>query len=90
MQKAVLESSFYPHSTTLGSKCTFLFLGYAFSLASDLFPQDFQLQNEYVFSANCINNLNFSSFSDVPFVIVAQYESTGTLPPFWNLILHTL
>lgn len=73
--KGSLENNFYPHPTTRGRKCTFRFLSYTSSLASNLFPQDFQLQNKHRFCANCINNLNFNSFSVVPFVIVPQYKN---------------
>lgn len=76
--KGSLENNFCLHPTTWGRKCTFWFLSYASSLASDLFPQDFQLQNKHVFCANCINNLNFNSFSVVPFVIVPQYKNIYT------------
>lgn len=76
--KGSLENNFYLHSTTRGRKCTFLFLSYASSLASDLFPQDFQLQNKHVFWANCINNPNFNSFSVVPFVIVPNLKKMYT------------
>ena len=76
--KGSLENNFCLHPTTRGRKCTFRFLSYASSLASDLFPQDFQLQNKHVFCANCINNLNFNRFSVVPFVIVPQYKNIYT------------
>lgn len=67
--KGTLKNILYSPRSTLGRKCTFLFLNYISFLASDLLPKDFQLKNQCVFCANHITNLNFKSINIVIFTM---------------------